>query len=52
LKDLKQKKMVYDETEGLKSEILTQREEIALLTKDNKTLKEELRSNIRRSDEL
>lgn len=42
--------MLYDATEELRAEILAQREDILLLTKDNKALKEELRQNIHRID--
>ena len=51
-KDVKQKRILYDATEELKSEILTQREEVVLLTKDNRSLKEELRSNRNSIEEL
>lgn len=52
MKDYKQKKILYDATEDLKSEIAAQKDEIAILSKDNKSLKEELRSNNRQIEDL
>lgn len=45
---MKQKKLIYDATEELKMEILTQRDEIVGLNKENKTLKEELRNSLKK----
>jgi hypothetical protein len=48
VKDLKQKRLIYDANEDLKEEILSQRDEIAAIGKVNKTLKEELRNTLKK----
>jgi regulator of replication initiation timing len=51
VKDLKQKRLIYDATEELKLEILAQRDENTSLAKENKALKEELRNTLRKEEE-